>query len=212
VDSEPIVYLGLEAVLRRATDIHRVGLTRDGKSAMERLSSTPPDVVVIDPHSPHENGVALIRAMGNGSRATQVLVFSRDFSPETVRAVFAAGASGYASKDGDPALLPGIIRTVARGQPSLCPAVAAMLVAEAPAPGTAGRARDLTPREIWVLQHVVQGRTSKEIASALGVSKRTIDAHRAAIMAKLGLHTVPEFVLYAVTARLAPPGLFRIPT
>lgn len=205
VDDEPIVYLGLEAVLRGVRDIHLAGFVRDGRSAIERVCTTRPHLVVIEIALPNENGAALIRAMKDSSRTTQVLVFSRESSQETVREAFAAGASGYARKDSDPTLLPTIIRMVARGQLYLCPAVAAMFVEEPAEPGATKTARLLSPQEIRVLQHVAQGHTSKEIASALGVSKRTIDAHRASIMKKLGIHTIAGLARYAVSVGVALP-------
>jgi DNA-binding NarL/FixJ family response regulator len=215
VDSEPIVYMGLAAVLRQARDIRIAGFVREGKAAIERVCSRPPpggDIVVVEPVLPHDNGAALIGAMKRGSPATRVLVYSRDHSQEAIRGAFAAGASSYASKDSDPALLPVIIRKTALGQPCLCAPPAAMIAEELAAPATASKSRHLTPQEMRVLQHVVQGRTSKEIASALGVSKRTIDAHRASIMARLDIHTVPGLAIYAVSAGLVPPRPLRIPT
>ncbi len=117
-----------------------------------------------------------------------------------------AGASGYIVKDAATAELGAAICAVARGESYLSPAVSNVVIANSLGRRAAPKqTEELTARQREVLRLVVEGRTTKEIASALGISVKTVEAHRAQMTERLGIYDVPGLVRYAMRTGLLPP-------
>ena len=208
-DDHHLVRQGIRALLEKAGDIEVVGEAADGQQAIELVQHLLPDVLVIDIAMPRLNGVeavARIRALGVKTRA---LILSM-YSDETlVRQALRNGASGYLLKRAISEELLLAVRAVSRGDAFLSPEVSGPLLAKLldgqPDSADADPLSRLTPREREVLQLVAEGNTNGEIAQSLNLSEKTVEKHRASLMAKLCLHDTAGLVRAAI--RL---GLIRL--
>jgi DNA-binding NarL/FixJ family response regulator len=208
-DDHHLVRQGIRALLEKAGDIEVVGEAADGQQAIELVQHLLPVVLVIDIAMPRLNGVeavARIRALGVKTRA---LILSM-YSDETlVRQALRNGASGYLLKRAISEELLLAVRAVSRGETFLSPEVSGPLLAKLldgqPDSADADPLSRLTPREREVLQLVAEGNTNGEIAQSLNLSEKTVEKHRASLMAKLCLHETAGLVRAAI--RL---GLIRL--
>jgi len=194
---------GLRSLFAAEPDIEVVGQASDGAEAVRRTAELSPDVVVMDIMMPGMNGIEATRIIRSEHPATRVLVLSMYDDEEYVQRLLAAGASGCMLKRATSDELVRALRDVVAGGTPLDPSVAAKVVRDYvrrvqgtdPDPSAAGAP---TPREIEVLKLVAGGLTNQAIAERLGLSRRTVDAHRNNLMRKLGLHDVTELVKYAL--------------
>jgi DNA-binding NarL/FixJ family response regulator len=201
-DDHHLVRQGIRALLEKAGDIEVVGEAADGQQAIELVQHLLPDVLVIDIAMPRLNGVeavARIRALGVKTRA---LILSM-YSDETlVRQALRNGASGYLLKRAISEELLLAVRAVSRGEAFLSPEVSGPLLAKLldgqPDSADADPLSRLTPREREVLQLVAEGNTNGEIAQSLNLSEKTVEKHRASLMAKLCLHDTAGLVRAAI--------------
>lgn len=194
VDDHPIVQGGLLACLAYYDDIEVVGIANDGNSALSKAKELTPDVVLMDISMPQMNGIDATSIITQQLANTKVLIFTMHDSSEFVRSAIQAGASGYVLKDTSSEEVYYAIKTVAKGHTHFSRAIAEILI-ETPA-----RIKNdkLTAREQTILSLVAQGLSSKEVARELGISFRTVDAHRRNIKAKLNIDSVADLVRYAI--------------
>lgn len=204
LEGEPLVQLGLQTALQGVAGVELCGFASDGAQALELAREHKPDLVVLDVALPADDGYELIRLLLRTIPELQVLVLTRECSQEGVRRALAAGARGYVTKDCDPALLPTILHMVARGELYLSHTVADLVVGGKPNASDGSPHPTLSQRETIVLQYIGAGATSKEIAARLGISVRTVDAHRASIMKKLDIHTAAGLTRYALDSSRSP--------
>lgn len=216
-DDHDILRDGLRALLEMAGDMAVVGEARTGREAAEEAERLRPDVVLMDISMPELDGVEACRRIRAQVAEARVLFLTMHESEEYFFRALRAGAAGYVIKRTAAADLLAAVRAVARGESFLSPSVAHSLVEQyagqgrRPAVGRAedAKARDayqsLTGREREVLQLVGEGYSNQEIADKLGLSIKTVQTHRAAVMAKLGLRDVTHLVRYAVRRGLVDP-------
>jgi two-component system, NarL family, response regulator NreC len=198
---------GLRALLQRSPGFAVAGEASDGLEALRLTHELHPDIVLLDISMPGLNGVEATRRIAAEMPKTCVLILSmhadRRFVAETLR----AGASGYLLKD---SAFPEVVRAIQsalEGHVFLSPAITDVVAQE-----FAGRVQTpqnsafqlLSPREREVLQLLAEGRATKEIASKLAVSGKTVETHRRQIMEKLDLHSVAELTKYAIREGLTP--------
>lgn len=200
VEDHTIVREGLRALLAAHPDLEVVGECADGRSAVEQAVSLAPDVVLMDLSLPGLHGVEATRAIVAARPQTRVLVLSMYGGDEHVRPAVRAGASGYLVKGAGCADVVAAIRAVAQGEGFFSPQAAKAMLAR---PG--GDETDLTPRERQVLQLVVDGLSSAEIARELQVSVKTVEGYRSRLMDKLGANNVAALVRHAIRLGLVPP-------
>jgi two-component system, NarL family, response regulator LiaR len=200
-DDHPVVRQGLRTFLSLQDGVEVVGEAGDGEEAIEQVERLLPDVVVIDLVMPKVDGIEAIRRIRDVSPSTRVLVLTSFLDDEKLFPAVKAGAAGYLLKDAEPREVADGIRTVARGEALLHPAVAARVMEELarrrPLP-----AEQLTERELDVLRLLARGLSNKAIALELHVSEKTVKTHVSNILAKLHLADRTQAALYAVRERL----------
>jgi DNA-binding NarL/FixJ family response regulator len=200
-DDHAIVRAGIRALLASEGDITVAAEASDGRAAVAAVERARPDVLLVDLSMPGWNGVEAIRRAREVSPSTRVLVLSMHAAPDYVRPALRAGAHGYLVKGAGLDDLLRALRAVAAGERFFGPE--AERVIQLDATDLAGdRGHDdlerLTPREREVLQLVAEGHTNREIGVALGVSPKTVDAHRSRVMQKLDLHDAQALTRFAL--------------
>jgi DNA-binding NarL/FixJ family response regulator len=204
-DDHQIVRQGLRQLLEAQPDLTVIGEAEDGYSAVDLAERLRPDIVLMDIWMPHLSGVDATRRIVRGESPTKVLVLSMHKARSYVEQALRAGASGYLLKDLGANEVVAAIRAVRSGQCYLSPAISRQLVDAVSNPGPAEPSELLTDREREVLQNIAEGLSSKEIAGLLGVSLKTVEAHRANLMEKLGIHKVSGLVRFAIREGLVAP-------
>jgi DNA-binding NarL/FixJ family response regulator len=192
VDDHSLVRLGFRRILEDAADIAVVGEASDGEDAVKLALKLRPRVIVMDCALPRINGIEATRRILDKLPETRILMLSMHSEETLIRQALEAGAAGYILKNAIDLDLVSAIKKVAEGKRVLDP----QLVAADALKGE--RDSGLTVRELEVLQHIVAGKSNKEIATELGLSANTVSVHRANIMDRLGIHKTAELVVYAI--------------
>ncbi|MFE2885025.1 response regulator [Streptomyces graminifolii] len=207
-DDQELVRTGYVTIFSAQPDMEVVGEAENGHAAVEAARRLRPDVVVMDIRMPLLDGIEATRrlaAPGTGE-PPKVLVVTTFNVDAHVYDALRAGASGFLLKDAPPAELVNGIRTVARGEALLAPAVTRHLIghyaehlrpAEASRPGREDVVRALTPRELEVLRQLAEGLSNAEIAAALYITPETVKTYVSRILAKLALRDRVQAVVLA---------------
>lgn len=206
VDDHVIVREGLRHVLDEPADFAIVGEGGTAADAIALADALRPDVLVLDISMPGGSGLHAVPEILERAPQTRVLMLSVHDDVEYILESVRSGAHGYCRKDAAPAELRAAIRAVFAGDNFFSPLVA-QRVAQALRDGRAAkdkvpppppRANVLSPREREVLRCIADGRANKEIGGLLGISTRTVEAHREALMKKLDIHTVAGLTRYCL--------------
>jgi two-component system, NarL family, response regulator NreC len=202
-DDHCIVRQGLRALLERS-GFEVVGEAADGQEAVKLAESLRPDVAVLDLTMPVLNGLDAGRQILQRKPAPAVMLLTMHTEEHHVAAALRAGFRGYLLKTQAAEDLVRAIRDVVRGQIFLSSAVSRVVI-DGYVSGAAAPCEALAPRERQVLQLVAEGNTSKEIASQLGLSVKTVDSYRARVMEKLDVHETAGLVRYAIRHGVIEP-------
>ena len=202
-DDHELVRKGLRTVLESQPGWKVCAEAVNGRQAVALACEWEPDVIVLDVTMPDLNGLEATRQIRKALPKAEVLILTMHESAQLVGEVLAAGAHGYILKADTSRLLITAIESLALHKPFFTGKVSEVMLHEYLNPGkgpkgAAGPGSQLTAREREITQLVTEGRSNKEVAVALGVSAKTVDAHRANIMHKLNLHSVADLVRYAV--------------
>ena len=195
-DDHTIVRQGFRAILERAA-FEVIGEAVDGQEAVRLAGELKPDVAVLDVSMPLLNGLEAGREIQRASKATQVVLLTVHAEAQTVSAALRSGIRGYVLKSQAAEDLVLAIRAVVDHQSYLSPSISKFVV-DAYFHGKTADADPLAPRERQVLQLVAEGKTSKEIAIALGIGTSTAESYRAQVMEKLDIHNTAGLVRYAI--------------
>jgi DNA-binding NarL/FixJ family response regulator len=201
VDDHALMRAGIRALLVGEADIAVVGEAATSEEAVVRARTLHPDVVLLDMLLPTRGGWETIPELLGQSPDSRVLLVSCQATPSSIRRALSAGATGYVSKGATDRELVTAIRQVAGGAGYVEPKLGSRLVVDVPAPAL----DPLSDREREVMELLALGYTNQEIAQRLFVSLRTVDAHRAHIMVKLGIESRAELVMCALANGMIGP-------
>jgi len=211
VDDHAVVRQGLRALLEAEGDVAVVAEAENGQEAVVLAKKTLPDVVLMDLAMPRLNGVNATRQITRRFPSARVLVLSAYGNDDYVAQAMEAGATGYMLKQTAADDLLKAIREVDAGHPFFSPSIAKCLRQQKREATMAGhRARRLTSREVEVLQLVAQGCASKQIATELSISNKTVEKHREHVMYKLDIHGIAGLTRYAISKGWVEPGPARL--
>jgi DNA-binding NarL/FixJ family response regulator len=190
---------GLRMVINQEANMEVVGEADNGLAAIALTQELRPDVVVMDVSMPDLNGLKATETLKKTLPETKVLILTRHTDSSYVQQLLRSGASGYVLKQSASEELVRAIKRVAAGQTYLDPAITEHVVGSS----TSGRAsssagKSLSKREEDVLRYVALGFLTKEIASRLQISMKTVETHKANAMSKMGMHSRIDIVRYAV--------------
>ena len=203
-DDHKMLLAGLRALIEKEAGLEVVGEAADGRTALSMARKQSPDVVVMDIAMPGLNGVEATRQITAQVPGAKVIALSMHSEEKLVKAMLAAGASGYVLKECAFEELAHAVRWVAKGKTYLSPGIADIVVRAYAHPtpryptSEPLDAAALTAREREVLQLLAEGKTTHDVASCLCVSPKTARTHRQHIMDKLGIHSLAELTKYAV--------------
>lgn len=203
VEDETMLRRGLRALIEGTPGYEIVAEAKDGREAVELAQRHDPDVIVTDLTMPNMNGIDAIRALRDLGLRAKIVVLTVSTSSRMLADALGAGAVGYVLKSADFAELLDAIAAAKADRMYVSPSIAHELVArgawkKAASGGGSNSFQALTDREREVLQMLVEGVPAKEVAVRLGVSVKTVEAHRRQIMDKLRLDSLATLTKYAI--------------
>jgi DNA-binding NarL/FixJ family response regulator len=209
VDDHGVVRRGVRALLESHPGWHVVGEGSNGREAVELVRTARPHVVVLDLSMPDMNGLEATRQIIAESPQTEVLILTMHHSEQLARDVLQAGARGYLLKSDADQNLIAAVESLRHHKPFLTSTVTEFVL-DGYMQLTDSSSRDdsaamVTPREREIIQLIAEGHSSKQAATTLGVSVKTVDTHRANVMRKLRLRSVSDLVRYAIRNKIVQP-------
>jgi DNA-binding NarL/FixJ family response regulator len=204
-DDHGIVRSGLRMLLDRHNDLAVVGEAGDGVEALERSQAERPDVAVLDVSMPRMTGLQAAREIRAHVPDTRVLLLSMHDDERYFLEGLEAGAAGYVLKRAADTDLIDAVRTVADGRTFLSGDAQRALMDEWLVTGATEPEDPLTPRELEVVKLIAEAYTNRQIAETLTLSEKTVESHRANLLAKLGMRDRVELVRYAIRRGLVEP-------
>jgi len=207
VDDHAVVRRGVRSLLESHDGWDVCGEATTGRDAVEQSRRLRPDVVVMDLSLPELNGLDATRQILKDAPETEVLVLTMHQSEELARDVLQAGARGYVLKSDADVNLIAAVENLQQHKPFLTPTVTEFVLDGYIRDGADQDAARgvVTAREREIIQLIAEGKSNKNAASALRISVKTIEAHRANIMRKLHLHSVSDLVRYAIRNKIVQP-------
>lgn len=199
-EDHTLVREGLRQLLAENLDV--LDAVEDGRALLQAAERLQPDAILLDISMPQLNGLDAARQLARVSPRSKLVFVTMHADPAYVHEAFRAGASGYVVKSSASGDLVAAVRAVLAGSRYLSPALLdehRELLAETLPPSAPGKLSDtLTGRQREVLQLVAEGRTAKEIAAVLTISRKTVEFHKSSVMRLLGLRTTAELTRYAL--------------
>lgn len=198
-DDHEMLRSGLRRLVERRPEWSIAGEAGDGHEVLAEVIAKQPDIVILDVAMPGVNGLKIAGQIKEQAPGVKIMIYTGDDDAALITAAFEAGASSFISKGDDRNHLVAAITALAEGKPYLTPAVAEVLLAAQFRPD---KPQDLTPREREIVKLLAEGKSNQEVGTLLGISTRTVEVHRAAVMRKLELNTFADLVRYAVRQRI----------
>ena len=204
VEDHALVRAGMRALLQKIDGVEVVSDVGDGWEAVKSVQTDAPDLVLMDIAMPGLNGLDATLRIVKESPNTRVILLSMHANEEYFQQALEVGASGYLLKGAELAELELALRTVARGETYLTPAVAkyAIKAYREKSEGPSGPLMKLSMRQREILQLIAEGQTTKDIAQRLNLSVKTVETYRSQLMERLDIHDVPGLVRFAMRVGL----------
>jgi len=209
-DDHDVVRRGLRVLLQEHAGWEICGEAMTGREAVDLAREMQPDVAIIDLMMPDLNGLGVTSQIRKASERTQVLIFTMHHNETLIHGVLEAGARGYLLKTDAEQHVVTAVETLLRGQPYFSAQVSETVLEGFLRSGRHAAADSavvprLTPREREIIQLLAEGHRNKKIAQMLGISIKTVETHRTALMRKIGVRSIVELVRYAVRNNLTEP-------
>jgi DNA-binding NarL/FixJ family response regulator len=203
-DDHALIRAGIRSLLHESEELTVVAEACDGRQAISMVKKHMPDVAILDVTMPDLNGLEATEQIKRDFPGVWVLMLSAYDELDFVVQALKVGASGYLLKDAAREELALAVRVAMRGQIYLTPAISRPIIERYVQSSRAqpGPISALTPRLREILTHIAEGKRTKEIAFELGVSIKTVEAHRAILMERLDIHNVAGLVRYALRVGL----------
>ena len=207
-DDHPVVRAGVRGLLEAGGHVEVLADVADGESAFEAIARLQPDIAILDISMKGTNGLAIAERLSEAQPSVRVMLLSMHTNDEYVLRGLRAGVRAYVNKEAAGEELRAAVDAVMRGDTFLSPSISRrVLEGYVHRAGLNDRAAGpLTARQEEVLKMMASGQRTKQIADTLGLSVKTIEAHRAQIMDRLGIRDVPGLVRYAIRAGLIEDG------
>ena len=200
-DDHSLILAGLRRLVEAECEV--VGTVEDGRTLVETAQKLRPDLILLDISMPLLNGLEAARQLHKLVPESKLIFLTMHASPTYATEAFQAGASGYLLKRSAASELSQAIQSVMQGQQYLTPLITKDVLDSVFKPSTGERNKSastaLTSRQREVLQLVAEGRGTKEIATILNVSVKTVEFHRARLMRQLDIHSTADLTKYAIT-------------
>jgi DNA-binding NarL/FixJ family response regulator len=202
-DNHVVVREGLRALIHREPDMEVVGEAGDGQETLKQAKKLRPDIVLLDISMPRLSGLDVIERIRAAVETARIVILSMYKNEPYIHQALASGAMGYVLKHSSSSEVIMAIREVSQGKYFLTPQINAKLIVryfknKRPAP-VFGKYDLLSDREQQVFRLIVEGNTTAEIATLLGISPKTIEKHRSNLMVKLDLPNIVALVKYAIS-------------
>lgn len=202
-DDHNVVRKGLRGILEEYEDWQVCGEASNGRETVELALELKPDIVVLDLTMPGLNGIEATRQIKKSLPQVEIMIFTMHETEEMILSAFEAGARGFVLKSDDELELVEAIKVISRHKPFFTTAASEALLDNLLRPSL--RDSVLTDREREVVQLLAEGKANKEVASALDISVKTAETHRATIMRKLEIESIADLVRYAIRNHLINP-------
>lgn len=206
-DDHHLVRESIVSLIEKWEEMEVVGEAADGHETLRLVRQKRPDVAIVDIAMPLMNGLEAARQIDSLDVETNVVILSMHSDEDVVRLLLRSGVKGYVLKNSVAEELLIAIRSVSRGETYLSPPIAQAVLSEylrtdsANAPSTI--TDRLSSREREIVQMIAEGHTNKTVGQLLNISTKTVEKHRAALMRKLKVRSLPELILIATKHRLA---------
>ncbi|MDY7534561.1 response regulator transcription factor [Pseudomonas sp. Bout1] len=203
VDDHSLIRAGVRALVMDIPGYAVVGEASDGAQLLERFDALQPDIVLLDLSMKHTGGLDALKSLKRAHPKSKVLILSMHTDPELIMCALESGAHGYLLKDTTANELEQALLALRNNERYLSPAIAHTVINQAlvrnqaqanPRPHN----HNLTARQLEILRLIVRGKSTREIANGLGLSIKTVEAHRSQIMKRLQIFDVAGLVLFAV--------------
>ena len=200
-DDHELMRRGIIGLLQSQHSWKVVAEAANGLEAVEKARKLKPDVAIVDIEMPELDGLEAIRQIRKAVPSTKILTLTMHDSGRMVHRALEAGARGFVRKSDLPRELIKAVRDVAEGRPFFTPGVAEIIldgIRNGEAESISRPQDQPTSRELQIIRLLAEGKSNKEIATALEISVRTAETHRARIMQKLGCHSLIDLLHYAI--------------
>ena len=207
VDDHALIRAGVRALIQDLPGYSVTGEASDGAQLLEQFSALQPDIVLLDLSMKHTGGLDALQQLKSAYPTCKVLILSMHTDPELIMRALEAGAHGYLLKDTTANELEHALLALRNNERYLSPAIAhtvsnqALIRSHGPS-GPVTHSHNLTARQLEILRLIVRGKSTREIAPGLGLSIKTVEAHRSQIMKRLQIFDVAGLVLFAVREQI----------
>lgn len=207
VDDRSLIRAGVRALVMDIPGYAVIGEASDGAQLLERFDALQPDIVLLDLSMKHTGGLDALKDLKRAYPKSKVLILSMHTDPELIMCALESGAHGYLLKDTTANELEHALLALRNNERYLSPAIAHTVINQAlirnqaqvnPPP----HSHNLTARQLEILRLIVRGKSTREIANGLGLSIKTVEAHRSQIMKRLQIFDVAGLVLFAVREQI----------
>jgi DNA-binding NarL/FixJ family response regulator len=205
-DDHEVICRGVRTFLESRKDWQIVGEAANGRDALRLTRDTQPDIAILDYSLPQMNGLDLTRAIKHELPRTEIVIYTMHDQENIAAEVLRAGALGYVLKSDPVSHLVSAVEAVARHKPYFSPAIADSVLKNFIKYDLDSQSTNvLTARQREIVQLIAEGKINKQVAHVLGISVKTVETHRAAVMNKLKIKTTAELVRYAVRNSIVQP-------